>query len=334
MPRYLRFLLVVGALLVSSFQPRAQVNVSLTPACDDAGVLAWGAFMGGATSPKSFRTDCTGAVPLTGISTATGANANQVAAFTAGKAVAFKGTIDWASTAGLTLPFLAPEMLNVKVWVLFKKSDCNMSCIRLKMDNFLVWANTRLDAERTGIQLRASVTGGDWISDQTGSPELPMVQPFVDFSESGTDCNNVLASVPPSMKQSDALNIYLIKTVGGVKHRGVFCKEALVPEGPSPPPGFANAFVASQASNSTILHELSHNLGLTQHPSPFNIMNHLNDDGVFYTEGQIFRMNFSNTSAMTVDTVFGLHKSDKKNCDSAFPNEGCPAAEAWIWPDP
>ncbi len=148
---------------------------------------------------------------------------------------------------------------------------------------------------------------------------------LLDFSESGEDCETVRTSFPPGIKKSNALNVYLIRTERGVNHRGIYCSEAR-------DAGFANAFVASRATHSTVLHELSHNLGLGHSAAGLNVMNQAIGNGAFFSEGQTFRMNYSSSSAMTI--AFGVHTSDKRDCTNTAPKRGCPQEEARIWPDP
>jgi hypothetical protein len=128
-----------------------------------------------------------------------------------------------------------------------------------------------------------------------------------------------------SLKKNNALNLYLIRTEAGVNHRGIFCSDAR-------DMGFANAFVASLATNSTILHEISHNLGLTHSSATLNVMNQAISNGAFLTEGQIFRMNFSKSSAMNL--TFKRRIPDQRECENTLPQKGCPSEETWIWPDP
>jgi hypothetical protein len=182
-----------------------------------------------------------------------------------------------------------------------------------------------LNAERTGIQLAAFGGAADWVEDQTaaaaGDPEI---KALLAFSESGNDCDSVPAALA-SLKKDNALNLYLIRTVGGVNHRGVYCSDAR-------DMGFANAFLGSQATNSTILHEISHNLGLGHSSATLNVMNQTIGNGAFLSEGQIFRMNFSKASAMNL--TFRRRLGDQRDCENTEPQKGCPLEETWIWPDP
>jgi hypothetical protein len=325
MSRPMRLLYILAALFACALQPRAQV-VNLTPHCDEFGIFAWGQFSDGAASPAALKSVCDGTVTLPTISNATGASANQVAAFSAGRGVAFNGAVDWSSAKPLPTTFPPAEVVEVKVWVLFKKVNCDFSCVKLKMANFLVWANDRLSAERTGIQLAAAGGGTvDWVFDKTTLAESPPVSDLLDFSESGaTDCTIVQGpSFPTSIRTNKVLNVYVIRTEKGTSHRGYYCRDAR-------DAGFANAFVAFEATNSTILHELSHNLGLGHNTGILNVMNDDIQDGAFFIEGQIFRMNFSTKSALT---IFGAHAGNTRNC-ALRPHTGCAAEGSWIWPDP
>ena len=328
MPRTLpRLALLAGVLFACAIQPRAQ-QVNLTPHCDEFGIYAWGQFTGGAASPAALKSACDGTVSLPTISPATGDAANQIAAFST-RGVAFNGAVTW-SASPVPETFLPIETIEIKVWVLFKKVGCDLACVRLKMSNFLVWANDRLNAERTGIQLAAAGGGAaDWVSDQTALATMSPVSDLLNFSESDTSDECPLfegASFPASIKGTKVVNVYVIRTEMGTNHRGYFCKVARNA-------GIANAFVAFEATNSTILHEVSHNLGLEHNGGILNVMNDDIQDGAFFTEGQIFHMNFSDKSALTMPSIFARHMGKTRNCDLR-PHTGCPLETSWIWPDP
>jgi hypothetical protein len=323
MSRPLQLILVVTSVLLwSGRSSRAQVK--LTPPCDESGLLAWGQFSDGRAVPYPFKSNCDGTVGLTGVANASIPAVNQVAAFSTGRGVAINGNVNWSSGGSVMLPFPSSIVLPVQVWVLFISKGCDFSCVETKMDYFLIWANDRLNAERTGIQLTAS--GAGWVSDQTALAATDPVKSLVNFSEDGTDCATVRDAFPAGIKKKDALNIYVIRTERGTNHRGIFCSDAR-------DMGFANAFVAYQATNSTILHELSHNLGLSHSAADLNVMNQAIQDGVFYTEGQSFHMNFSRSSALNI-SIAPRPASEQRNCENTRPPEGCPAAETWIWSDP
>jgi hypothetical protein len=275
MSRYLRFTLIVATLLACASQPRAQVTINLSPPCSDVGILAWGQFNDGTASPGAFKSDCAGAIVLSNISKATNGDANQVAAFSAGRGVEFKESFDWTSSP---LPMTFPTMkdLKLKVWVLYTSPSCDFACVKLKMDSFLVWANERLSVERTGIHL---ITDTDWVSDQTMPASTLPVQQFVAFSGGSTgDCASLRDPLlfPAGLKQDKTLNLYITKTVMGHNSYGISCTDPLEMD------KFANSFVGWQATNSTMLHELSHNLGLIDSDGPTNVMN---SGGRSFTEG-------------------------------------------------
>jgi hypothetical protein len=325
MSRLLRLFVFVAALFACALQPRAQV-VNITPHCDEFGVFAWGLFSGDVESPAAIKSHCDGTVPLSTISNAPSGSANQVAAFSVGQGVALKGSVDWSVANPLPTAFPAVQKVEVKVWVLFKKAACDLFCVKLKMANFLVWANDRLSAERAGIQLVAAGGGTvEWVFDKTALAATPPVSDLVDFSESGkTDCVIVEGtSFPASIKTAKVVNVYVIRTEKGTNHRGYYCRDAR-------DSGFANAFVAFEATNSTILHEISHNLGLGHNAGILNVMNDDIQNGAFFTEGQNFRMNFSTKSALA---IFGTYTGVTRDC-SLRPHKGCPLEASWIWPDP
>lgn|SRR5262245_13016463 len=322
MPRLLRCTLIAACLLVCQLMPSAQVN--LNPLCEDDGLLAWGRFSDGRPVPAPFRSNCAGAVSVGGISNATGDDVNQIAAFSTGRGVALK-EVNWGAVNPVMVTYPAVQVLDVKVWVLFKRSNCDFTCIQNKMATFLVWANDRLNVERTGIQLRAFGGGTDWVEDQTAAATTGPIHNLVDFSQSRKDCQLVPTALA-GLKKDKALNLYLIRTEEGVPYRGIYCSNALAT-------GFANAFAGSLATNSTLLHELSHNLGLNAHSAAaLNVMNDDISDGVFFSEGQIFKMNFSKSSAMNI--TFHFREMEQRDCDNTQPQKGCADDGTWIWPDP
>jgi hypothetical protein len=307
--------------------------VTFGPPCRDDGLLAWGQFSSGSVSPLAVRSDCGGSVTVPGVSPAGPGNANEIVGFSPGQGVALKDGVSWNPTVPLAVNFPPAVELNLKVWVLSTKPSCDFACLQMKMSNFLVWANDRLDAERTGIRLVAS--GAGWITDNKAdvAANPTTLGKLVDFSDqTDADCNIVKKNFPAAFHLATALNIYLVHTVDQIASNGVTCVDTVGLE------TLGSAFVAAGAVDGTMLHELGHNLGL-EHVRPplfdhFNLMYPYSGDRRYVSEGQIFRMNYRDTSSL--NRLFNKHPMEQRSCDDDHATSGmspCPAVNTWIWPD-
>lgn len=332
MPSVKRLLLIAAALAVC-IRTAPTAMVTLGPPCRDDGLMAWGAFSTGEAAPVNYRSDCSGNILLPTISNAPSGEANELVAFSPGAGVFLQDGVNWNSGSPIPVTFPAPLLLDLRVWVFYTTSDCDYACMQVRMSNFLVWANDRLAIERTGIQLRA--VSADWVVDKTSAPaSFPStIGKLVDFSEDDdSDCNIVKSSFPPDLKTPNILNVYIVRTVGRSASRGYTCVDSVGID------TLGSAFVASRAMDGTMLHEIGHNLGL-QHPisdlmDARNFMWTPSKVRRFWSEGQTFRINFSDVSAVT--KLFGAHMTERRTCDDHKATKGatpCPDEATWVWPD-
>jgi hypothetical protein len=235
-------------------------------------------------APASFKDGCDGKIDVGAVSEAPN-GANQAVAFTVGRPPAIGSGLKWNDPAPITLKYPAVYELPGKFWVLHTPSNCSITCMKAFLGEFLIWANGVLKRERTGLQLALHSSG---ISDQTNNT-TPQVQRYRTFTH-GTpdDCSTqALADLAALLYQSQAINVYVVFKVDSSTTRGYMC-----PETPD------RAFVASRANQGTFLHEMGHmfdlahidaNTALDQE----NVMHSASDVRGYFTEGQAFRMNFS-----------------------------------------
>lgn len=322
MPSYLKFLLlfVVSAALVGLSTSR-QVLLNNTNGCKESGLLVWGGSLS-SQPPASFKGGCDGKIELGAITEASN-GANQAVAFTVGRPPAIGSGLKWNDPGPITLTYPAAYELPVKFWVLHTPSNCSFTCTKAFLGEFLIWANGVLERERTGLQLVLHSSG---ISDQTNNT-TPQVQRYRTFTH-GTpdDCDSqTLADLAAKLYQSQAINVYVVFKVDSSTTRGYMC-----PDAPD------RAFVASRANQGTFLHEMGHmfnlahiddNAALDQE----NVMHSASDVRAYFTEGQVFRMNFSQLSIL--NSTFQLRTADQRMCigsnlPAALP---CPSQEITLW---
>jgi len=303
-------------------QPQPDRVILQNTSGNENGLLVWG--LGSEQTPSVFKSS--GGTILVGDVRQSG-QTNQAAAFTLGRPPAMLSSVDWDDTTPKTLAFPNLYELRVKIWVLCANRQCTgelTGARRANLAAFLVWANTRLEAERTGVALVRA--GDDWISDQTASPLREEFGRFL-TGGAGNDCNKV-DRLTSRLKEPNAFNIYVVGTVKGRADRGQSC---LLPD---------FAVVGSAAIWGTILHEIGHNLSLlhTDGEEGFggqrNLMHSASGRRRFLTEGQVFRMHFSMESALNKQVFPRLGSPLARDCHDPSPAAPCPEEVMRLWPDP
>ena len=292
------------------------------------GVLVWGQ-LPGATMPAQFTAPC-GTTISAGAVTNNVLGRNQITSFTKGKPPAIRTGVNWGSSNSFTVSHPAPVHVGVKFWALYIDPLCNLSCVQTNLNNWLSWANAMLSREGAGIVLTASSTG--LVTDKTGVANTkPKVRKYKNMKETQAYCGKrPISKLASLIKESNAFNVYIVQTVKDENARGTSCYQ------------YDMAFVAHQSIWGTILHEIGHNLYL-YHPddsavAPFfnakNLMWSDSPDRDYLSEGQTFRMHFSQESALV--KKFGFRELEKRDCldEGTDDNKPCPKYEKFIWPDP
>jgi len=226
-----------------------------------------------------------------------------------------------------TLQFRPAIQIPIKVWVLCVNANCDgqfTQVFRDKLNTFLFKANDLFERERVGIVLTKAGAGSggiDWISDQTCNKAKRDEFKNFQTGDGGNDCSQArLDILTCQMKDPLAFNMYAVGRVDGKAGRGQSCGKHDI------------AVVAAATSWHTKLHEIGHNLGLTQHVDESkNLMHKESIDRRFLSEGQIFWIHFDIQTALQ-EVFFKLVPPDWfRDCtDSQVP---CPPQSEWIWDD-
>jgi hypothetical protein len=244
-----------------------------------------------------------GSIPVGGLSSD---KLNQVVAFTVGRPPALKTGVTWGSGVDdVSLAYSPVYKIPIKFWILCAKDRCKDGISGNKRGHlaaFLLWANKRLRAERTGLELKAP-DDGSYIVDLTGdtAPVLPLnfrtgipEDEQQQQAEVPNDCPK-LEDPGFTPKTGGAFNVYMVESVDGEFDRGDSCwtDDSVV--------------VGRDAIWGTILHELSHDLSLrhvdledwvSQVGGTRNLMHSESTRRRYLTEGQVFRMHFSTHSGL------------------------------------
>jgi hypothetical protein len=310
---------------------------------NENGLLVWGAW--GSTHLKQVDHTPNTDIHSFGNTKRNPSGANEVVAFTIGRPPATQSDVDWKDGAtSVTLSYPDVYHLNLKIWVLCPDAICSNTLPEAKktdLDAFLIWSNTRLEQERTGLALQK--VGPDLISDQTANEaKRTRFSNFVtpDAGVTSNDCDS-LGMLTDQMIESNAFNIYMVGTVDGEPGKGHVCVTADL-RNPS-----NIAIVGASALWGTMLHEIGHDLSLSHIDgiSGFgqsNLMYSVSSTRQYLSEGQVFRIHFSCLSALNRGIFAGLpprptlrdcDASDPTDCLSRNPAAVCPREGTWLFPD-
>ncbi len=297
----------------------------------DDGVIAWG------RNPATGKDEMLTKVGQSSVlfdSMDVGA-ANQLVSFTIDRPPALNASIGWTKGADdIQVDYPAASYkIPIKFWILCADDTCSGVPAWKKADlaGFLIWADERLRAERTGIEL-VPADGDDWISDQTG---LTGDAADVLLRFHNDKCEK-LGDATRSIKREGALNVYMVRSVDGRVRNGNSCGSDDM------------SVVGRNALWGTILHELGHDFSLehTDGESWYaavggkkNVMVKNSASRRFLTEGQVFRIHFAvqsglNGSLASILPSTSLPNRTPRDCrnpsQTALP---CPPAETVLWPD-
>ncbi len=292
---------------------------------DEQGVIIWGAnsngtlFKGLSVQVKNYPASAK----------------DQVVAFTKGRPPAMKDVVVWTDgNDTVKLDYPPTFQVPVKFWVLCGTKDSKCKGIppekKTELAEFFVWANERLTAEHVGFTL-SRADDDDWISDPTTGLAKNTVDTLMKFNE--RKCEDFDDAVS-TIKQPDAINIYIVKTVDRKDNWGRQCSQ-----------NYDSAVVARNALEDTIFHEIGHVLSLehTDGKTWFldiggeeNLMSQISTSRKFVTEGQVFRMYFSTESGFSKDLASVLPNQVTSNGpprDCTNTPLPCLHEEEMLWPD-
>jgi len=321
----LYLLLGASAVLAGLSGPR-QVVLDNTNGSTESGLLVWGDFQPAVSQlPVSFTGIYDGKISVGKVSELPN-GPNQAVAFTVGRPPAIGSRVKWNSSPSVHIKYPDVYELPVKIWVLHTPTNCGLACMQTSLGGFLIWANGVLERERAGLRLIPS--SGDWISNETQNKAAPVKRYRTFTSDEPDDCDaQALADLAAQLKENQAINLYVVKTVDGKTTRGYKCHEA---------PDLA--FAGSRASWGTMLHEIGHAFDLSHIDgnSAFNeenVMHSASDVRGYFSEGQVFRMHFSEDSILNV--TFQKRKAEQRWCIGSGVKKDlpCPPLETRLWPE-
>jgi hypothetical protein len=309
----------------------ADDSIGLNDYQNENGVVAWGKWVD-ATDEDELKT-ARGYSSVTFPNIDTGGDASQLVSFTVGRPPALDAAVSWTSGVdSLSLRYPDAEYsVPVKMWILCANAACKAISPKkkAKLDKDLTWGSDRFLAERVGMKLIPSGGSEEWIRDQVslGSDATDVLLDFTDDK-----CNKFDEAVK-TIKQPDAINIYVVNTVEQSDSDGYQCEN-----------NYDSLILGRKALRGTLIHEIGHVFGL-EHVDPGfpgglkNFMRDYSKTRRWLTEGQVFRMHF--------DTESGLNKSlhtllpaglpphrDVRDCEDETDDRlPCPPEEMRLWSD-
>jgi hypothetical protein len=261
--------------------------------------------------------------------------ANEVVAFTAGRAPGFKKVENgWTGSPGaLAVNFSPLVNLRVKVWVICADPDC-LPLTAAASAGFvtkLMAANSLFAAQTAGISL--NLTDPNLIVDLTANEDKKAK--YKDFSSGEDQCGDFKDLVNGALDKN-AINLYIVRSVENEYRRGQTC-------------WLPNAAVLGHLFDGGLLaHEIGHHHWL-QHSEYFaemdaaglkNIMHSLSNQRAYLSEGEVYRMHFEKLSVLNRVNAFysnpPARRPEARFCPTLHPGllKPCPTIGTRLWVDP
>jgi hypothetical protein len=255
---------------------------------------------------------------------------SQAVAFRSDRAAAIQTSVTWTPHPGaLTLDYPPLADVPLQIWVICVDAACGpvTSGMKAALNTFRSNSNDLLTEERAGMRISQS-GGAAWISDETQNTALAM---FRDFTyDQCSDLDRTASTL--GKKKSDAVNMYLVRTVDSEPSNGYRCLVGNL------------AVDGWQTHWTTKLHEVGHTMslkdvGIGTNPDE-NLMYHMPSNPAtrkYITEGQIFRIHFNVDSSLNL--VFGLRPKflqrdcGDTNADAQNATPPCPPVTTLLWPE-
>ncbi len=260
----------------------------------------------------------------------------QVVAFTMGRPPALDADITWTNGDDTVTIAYPPEYeIPIQYWILCGAADCSAPVSKkqkARLAGYLVWANERLRKERVGIRLVRAGGNTDWISDQT-----PLKGSNADdlLNISSSDCSDMITESTSGIKTAAGFNVYMVQSVNHSVREGAVCGTD------------DSSVVGYRALYGTMLHELGHNLSLWHELPDYpwfdtvggkkNLMSDVSTTRRYFSEGQVFRIHFSEYSGLNHSLSSNLPKPSPPNrtprdCVGEKPAElPCPDIDTLLW---
>lgn len=286
---------------------------------DDNGVVAWG---------PGTRETRVGTSPLDigNISNAV----PHVASFAVDHPPALDDYVTWsAGNDKVELSYPERFTVPIKLWILCSNAGCTSPmdpAMKTSLDLCLVWANEHLRDERAGFSLESS-GGAAWISDQTGAtdPTLTSLRNF----DTKRDCPKNLLKASSILSVDGAVNVFMVETVNGQSGLGDSCRTQ------------DKVIIGCDVLCGTLLHEIGHNLSLGHNWTKAmggkqNIMAKISDTREYFSEGQVFRIHFSDKSGLNTGLTKNPNPAEwpaPRNCNGSAKAD-CPPIDLLPWGTP
>jgi hypothetical protein len=312
------------AMLSQTADDMVQLSCALTP-CSTSGEN--GVLLVAKTAKRVIQPTSKSAISVGTVDPAYG----QVVAFRSDHAPAIQMPETWTphpKTVTLDYPDLADVPL--QIWVICADAACGPVTpeMRAALETFRSNANDLLTEERAGMRISQAGGPTGWISDETQNTALAVYHDFLRAQCS--DLNTVVTMI--GKKKTDAVNMYLVRTVDSAPSNGYRC------------PVQNLAVDGSSTYWTTKLHEVGHTMSLLdakigEKPDE-NVMYSMPSDPAtrqYFSEGQIFRMHFDVDSSLNM--VFGLRAPavqrdcGRTNADAEAATPPCPPLTTWVWPE-
>jgi hypothetical protein len=289
------------------------------------GLIVWGQFSSGELSKEFANQPATADVGNVDLALL---KANELVAFTADRAPAYKA-FPWSpgpDQAQASYPNVVN--LRVKVWVLCFDAACSdgplPDTVRDDLLVKLASANALFTAQTAGVRFNLN-DPSQIISDQTGNTTKK--NQYKDFTGCG------LSGLVKNLLDKQAMNFYLVRSVDNEFSRGNTCWRANI------------AVLGHLAGPGLIAHETGHNHWL-QHAEYFpelsalgtkNIMHSLSTERTYLSEGEVYRMHFETQSVLnrtTGSSTPPAPRLEKRACSASNALKPCPGIGTRLWPDP
>jgi hypothetical protein len=320
------FRAVLGIGLAQAAMGQDQVVFS-NPSGNPNQLYVWGLFSDG-SKHKKFLNEPGGTVTIENVKPLV---VNEIVSLTLGMRPAYKKHLWSHGGDKVTLEYPGILSLKTRVWVLCADDPCGThaslpGAFQDALVGKLAYANTLFANQNAGLQLHLADAGLIQNATTNTAKKTP----------SNMDFTSACGGLSSNMKDEDALNLYVVRSVDGQPNRGRTC------------PGFPNVAVVGYLGGGGLMaHELGHNFALdhsVNYPELSsmglgNIMHQNSSTRCCLSEGEVFRIHFMtksflNNNARNDGSNPPARRNEARSCHPTDLAKPCLGIGERIWMDP